>query len=130
MPLAYPIGVTLIGKILSFLDHIITIEFAINGKVDNQPLIWEQTVISIEGVELFVMPGYETEPITTEGFNHTSSEEEGPGEGEEEPEKGEKGEEEPGEGEKGQEEPEKEGQGKGEPEKEGQGKGEPEKEGQ
>jgi len=129
MPLAYPIGVTLIGKILSFLDHIITIEFAINGKVDNQPLIWEQTVISIEGVELFVMPGYETEPITTEGFNHTSSEEE-PGEGEEEPEKGEKGEEEPGEGEKGQEEPEKEGQGKGEPEKEGQGKGEPEKEGQ
>ena len=129
MPLAYPIGVTLIGKILSFLNHIITIEFEINGKVDNQPLIWEQTVISIDGVELFVMPGYETEPITTEGFNHTSSEEEGPGEGEEEPEKGEKGEEEPGEGEKGQEEPEKEGQGEGEPEKEGQGEGEPEKEG-
>ena len=150
IPLAYPSGVMLIGNILKFLNHILSIEFAINGKIENQPLIWEQTVISIEGVELFVMPGFETEPITTEGFNNTSSEEEEePGEGkegEEEPGEGKEGEEEPGEGkegeeepgekgeeepgEKGEEEPEKEGKGEEEPEKEGKGEEEPEKEGQ
>ena len=76
IPLAYPSGVTLIGKILRFLDKFLYIEFEIKGAIDNQPLIWEQNIVTIGGDELFVMPGFETEEITTEGYTENPEEEE------------------------------------------------------
>ena len=74
IPLAFPWGIILIGKIIKFSGGMLTIEFAIDGKIENQPLIWEQTIISIEGVEWFVLPGFKTIAITTDGFNGTISE--------------------------------------------------------
>jgi len=74
IPLAFPWGIILIGKIIKFSGGMLTIEFAIDGKIENQPLIWEQTIISIEGVEWFVLPGFKTIAVTTDGFNGTISE--------------------------------------------------------
>jgi hypothetical protein len=76
IPLLYPGGISLWGKILSFLNCLLNIEFEIKGVIDNQPLIWEQSVISIDGEELFVMPSFETEAITTDGYTETEEEEE------------------------------------------------------
>ena len=67
-PLAFPSGVWIIGHILGIENWVLNIDFLINGKIENQPLIWEQNVISINGQELFVLPGYKTEAITTEGY--------------------------------------------------------------
>ncbi|MBP5700157.1 MAG: hypothetical protein J6W71_04850 [Methanobrevibacter sp.] len=58
--------------ILFFIDAItgdaFTLKGFIFGKLDDQPLVFEQTVVSIDGVELFVLPGFSTPDITTEGF--------------------------------------------------------------
>ena len=89
-----PAGVWLMGTIKKFISSMLIVEFAINGKIENQPLMWEQTIISIEGKELFVLSSYKTEAITTEGYNSTDIDEE-----EEEDEK---------EGKEGEEEKEKE----------------------
>ena len=67
-PLAFPRGVWIIGHILGIENWVLNIDFLINGKIEDQPLIWEQNVISINGQELFVLPGYKTEAITTEGY--------------------------------------------------------------
>ena len=83
-PLAFPTGIIIIGNILSFEEEKLNIEFMIEGKVEGQPLIWEQTVISFQGEELFVLPGLVTKEITTEGFKGEIPEE---GEEEEEEEK-------------------------------------------
>jgi len=72
-PLAFPSGVTITGMIKEFIGGFLSIIFAIDGKIEAQPLIWEQTVITIGGVEWFVLPGFESEVITTEGFNGTLS---------------------------------------------------------
>ena len=76
IPLLYPSGISLWGKILSFLNGLLNIEFEIKGVIDNQPLIWEQSVISIDGDELFVMPSFKTEAINTDGYTETKEEEE------------------------------------------------------
>ena len=75
IPLAFPSGIMLVGTIQKFSGNMLTIEFSIGGKIENQPLIWEQTIIFIEGIECFVLPGFKTNAITTEGFNGTMSEE-------------------------------------------------------
>ena len=75
IPLAFPTGIMLVGTIKKFSGNMLTIEFSIGGKIENQPLIWEQTIVSIEGVEWFVLPGFKTSAITTDGFNGTISEE-------------------------------------------------------
>ena len=89
--------------ILFFIDAItgdaFTLKGFIFGKLDNQPLVFEQTVVSIDGVELFVLPGFSTPDITTEGF-----EGEIPYEEENEGESGKEGEnDKPSEGESGKE---------------------------
>ena len=100
-----PAGVWLMGTIKKFINSMLIVEFAINGKIENQPLMWEQTIINVEGEELFVLPSYKTEAITTEGYNSTNIEEE-----EEEEEKEGKDKEQEKEGKEGKEsEQEKEG---------------------
>ena len=82
-PLAFPTGIFMKVIIIGFKNGMLKLKFEIQGAIDNQPLIWEQTVISFGGVEFFVLPGFETEPITTEGTSPDDDEEDQ--EGEEEP---------------------------------------------
>ena len=50
------------GKVLSF-------DVKIFGKINNQPIAFEQTVVTINGIEAFVIPGFLTEErITTKGL--------------------------------------------------------------
>ena len=65
---AYPNGVYIKFYIDSILGDIFTLKGYIFGKVDNQPLVFEQTAVSIDGVELFVLPSFTIPDITTEGF--------------------------------------------------------------
>ncbi|MEE3440502.1 hypothetical protein, partial [Ruminococcus sp.] len=58
IPLTYPGGINLEGTIIKYEDASLTIRFGIKGEIDSLPLIWEQTVISIYGQELFVLPAY------------------------------------------------------------------------
>ena len=43
------------------------LRFEIQGEIDDSPLIWEQTVISFNGIEVMVLPSFETISITTKG---------------------------------------------------------------
>jgi hypothetical protein len=38
------------------------------GELTNQPIAFEQTVVTINGTEAFILPGFLTKPITTEGI--------------------------------------------------------------
>ena len=68
IPLTYPGGINLEGTIIKYEDASLTIRFGIYGEINSLPLIWEQTVISINGQELFVLPAYKTSYITTKGY--------------------------------------------------------------
>ena len=64
----YPNNVFITFYIDAITGDAFTLKGFIFGKLDNQPLVFEQTVVSIDGVELFVLPGFSTPDITTEGF--------------------------------------------------------------
>ena len=66
--LAYPSGVVLICTVKEIKNDELIIVCSIDGKVEQQALIVEQTVVMAEGVELFVLPAFKTEVITTSGF--------------------------------------------------------------
>ena len=76
IPLTYPGGINLEGYIVKKEDTSLTIRFGIEGEINSIPLIWEQTVISFNGEDLFVLPSYKTDSITTKGFSGTYEEEE------------------------------------------------------
>ena len=76
IPLAFPSGVILICTITNIQDNTVTINCKIDGKVQNKPLIIEQTSIVVGGVELFVLPSFQTDPITTEGSEKEEEKEE------------------------------------------------------
>ena len=86
----YPFGVYIAFNIESVTDTTFTLLGEIHGKIENQPLVFEQSIITIDGVEAFVMPGFSTKEITTEGFYGEKDDEE-----EEEKEKDKEGEEQP-----------------------------------
>jgi hypothetical protein len=103
----YPNNVSITFYIDAITGDAFTLKGFIFGKLDNQPLVFEQTVVSIDGVELFVLPGFSTPDITTEGFEgEIPYEEENEGESEK-PSEGESGKEgendKPSEGESGKE---------------------------
>ena len=66
-PLAFPTGTLMKVIILSLDGENMKLKFEIQGKIENKPLIWEQTVISFNGIEIFILPAFKTDPITTEG---------------------------------------------------------------
>ena len=87
----YPNNVFITFYIDAITGDAFTLKGFIFGKLDNQPLVFEQTVVSIDGVELFVLPGFSTPDITTEGFEgEIPYEEENEGESEK-PSEGESG---------------------------------------
>ena len=63
----YPMGVPLKFIIVGIVDTSFTLRGEINGKLDNQPLVFEQSIIAIDEEEVFVMPGFATEAITYSG---------------------------------------------------------------
>ena len=65
--LAYPSYIDITITITKIDGLEITFECEINGEVDSQPLISEQKVIMLDGKELLVLPGFQTEEITTSG---------------------------------------------------------------
>ena len=128
-PLAFPAGIEIFCE-FTFTDSPITITCSIEGTIENQKLVFEQRIISIEGKEVFVFPGKETDKEYTfiakedeesevNELNEDSSEEQGENaEGEDKEVIGEENEpEEGGEG----KEPEESGEGK-EPEEGGEEK--------
>ena len=76
IPLTYPGGIILEGNIIKKEDTSLTIRFGVKGEINSIPLIWEQKIISFNGEELFVLPSYKTDSITTKGFSGTYEEEE------------------------------------------------------
>ena len=65
---AYPSWIVIIFTIGDVVDSKVTIQGEIKGKIENEPLIFEQTVITVNGTELFVLPAFETEEISTNGI--------------------------------------------------------------
>ena len=135
----YPNNVFITFYIDAITGDAFTLKGFIFGKLDNQPLVFEQTVVSIDGVELFVLPGFSIPDINTEGFEgEIPYEEENEGESDK-PSEGESGKEgendKPSEGESGKEgendKPNKEGESgkEGEAGKEGESN-KPNKEGE
>ena len=53
------------------------IKCKIDGKIENEPLKIEETLVIDNGTELFVLPEFETGVISTEGFKPSSDEIEG-----------------------------------------------------
>ena len=76
IPLTYPGGIYIKGNIIKSEDAAMTIRFGIEGEINALPLIWEQTVIYINGQESFILPGYKTNYITTKGYSGYYEEEE------------------------------------------------------
>ena len=72
--LAYPSYIDITITITKIDGLEITFECEINGEVDSQPLISEQKVIMLDGKELLVLPGFQTEEITTSGVVAPSEE--------------------------------------------------------
>ena len=72
MPLVFPEGIVLVFTIIEIKDTTVTFSVEIKGEVNDQPLVLEQTVISIQGKEAFIFPGFATEKITTEGVKEDS----------------------------------------------------------
>ena len=68
IPLAFPSGIILLATILSWGGANVVIEFSVDWKIDNQPLIWEQTVIVFNGIEFLVLPGMPTDPVQWDGY--------------------------------------------------------------
>lgn len=68
------LGIELFFIIMEIKGNEMIVKCEIGGKVDGQSLNIEQTVIMVNGEELFVMPEFKTEPITTEGFNSEEGE--------------------------------------------------------
>ena len=61
-------GMYLVFKVTKIEGTILTLCAEMHGTLDNQFLVFEQTIITIGGKEAFVLPGFVTERITTEGF--------------------------------------------------------------
>ena len=64
-------GIQLLFQILKIEGNILTFDVLIFGKLQDQPIAFEQTVVKIDGVEAveaFVLPGFLTTSITTEGI--------------------------------------------------------------
>ena len=68
IPLVYPSFINIILTIIKIDGLSITFECGVDGEVDNMPLIFEQRGIILDGKELFVLPGFKTEEITTSGI--------------------------------------------------------------
>ena len=69
IPLTYPGGIYIQGNIIKYEESSMTIRFGILAEINALPLIWEQTVIMINGQESFVLPGYTTNYITKKGYS-------------------------------------------------------------
>ena len=76
IPLTFPSGVFIFFTITGIESNKVTFKGEINGRVFDDPLIFEQTSVVVGGVELFVLPAFETDPITTEGVEKKDEEEE------------------------------------------------------
>ena len=61
-------GIQLLFEILKIEGNILTFDVSIYGELQNQPIAFEQTVVDIDGIEAFVLPGFLTTSITTEGI--------------------------------------------------------------
>ena len=73
--LAYPIGIIIRFTIIHYDGTLLDMKCEIRGKIENQQLIFEQTLIMLKGTELFVLPGYKTnQMITTNGTDISSDE--------------------------------------------------------
>ena len=66
-PLTFPTGIKMKAIIEALADGYMTLRFEIQGEIDDSPLIWEQTVISFNGIEVMVLPSFETISISTKG---------------------------------------------------------------
>ena len=62
-------GIKLLFEILKIEGNILTFDVSIYGELQNQPIAFEQTVVNIDGIEAFVLPGFLTTSITTEGIH-------------------------------------------------------------
>ena len=68
--LAYPSGFNINFTITHFNGSMLEMKCEIEGEIENQYLISEQTLITVNGTELFVLPGFKTEnPISTSNNN-------------------------------------------------------------
>lgn len=68
MTLNYPSGLSLMITIAEIKDMTVTFNVEILGAVNDLSLMFEQTVISVDGEELFILPSFSTEHIKTEGY--------------------------------------------------------------
>ena len=75
IPLTFPSGVFIFFTITGIESNKVTFKGEINGRVFDVPLILEQTSVVVGGVELFVLPAFKTDPITTEGVKKKDEEE-------------------------------------------------------
>ena len=85
-------GIKFLFEIIKIEGTTLNFDAKIFGELTHQPIAFEQTVITINGTEVFVLPGFLTKPITTEGIpidetgpsdnEKSSSEETGPSDNE------------------------------------------------
>ena len=85
-------GIKFLFEIIKIEGTTLNFDAKIFGELTNQPIAFEQTVVTINGTEAFVLPGFLTKPITTEGIpidetgpsdnEKSSSEETGPSDNE------------------------------------------------
>ena len=70
----YPMGVSIKFIIDGITNTSFTLRGEINGKLDNQPLVFEQSIIALDEEEVFVIPSLATKAITYPGEGVASEE--------------------------------------------------------
>ena len=67
IPLSYPSGILLVFTVNEISGKILTLIGEIHGEVKQESLILEQKIITIDGKEAFILPGFCTKQIATKG---------------------------------------------------------------
>ena len=69
IPLISPPRGQLICEILTYEIGILNIKCSVDEELNSQPLIFEQIIIKVKGIELFVLPGMKLGPFATKRIN-------------------------------------------------------------
>ena len=69
IPLINPPQGQLICEISSYESGLLTIKCFVDNELNSEPLIFEQIIVKVKGVELFVLPGMKSGQFTTKGIH-------------------------------------------------------------
>ena len=69
IPLINPPQGQLICEISSYESGLLTIKCFVDNELNSEPLIFEQIIVKVKGVELFVLPGMKSGLLTTKGIH-------------------------------------------------------------